>query len=303
MLGLRFARIALLAAAVGGVLCASQAHAPAAIDLYAQATAVMLDHEFSSSRVEYFVVDLQSGQTLATRWPHEDRPVPVGSLMKPFIALAWGQNHSPREFPVVLCHGRSDGCWRPSGHGSVSLEQALSVSCNAYFLSLGRELLKPGVDGLAALDQVSTRYGLPAPPRDATPETLIGLTPEWRVEPRKLAFAYAQLVTENSEPAHDRLLRGLELAAQPRGTASLVGTIEGGVLAKTGTAPCVDGDGFERCLASGDGLAVVMYPLRSPRLLILVRKRGTTGAQAARVAGDILRRIAQTREGAVAWVR
>jgi cell division protein FtsI/penicillin-binding protein 2 len=295
--------------ALSGVLLPAQqsAQSPNLPTLFAQATSTMLDREFPSPRVDYLLLDLRTGQTVAIRWPHADTPIPVGSLLKPFVALAYNQLHaSPAnraEFPIVQCHGKSDGCWRPGGHGSLALEHALAQSCNTYFLTLARDIFASGAAGTEALNRVSAAYGLPPPPVQTAPATLIGLGPEWRIAPLDLAHAYARLAIQSqaesqvepefSPQAATRLLAGMKLAAQPGGTASRIAALPGGVLAKTGTAPCIPGLNPEpnRCTANNDGLAIVLFPSDSPRLLTLVRQRGTTGAQAAELAGKMLTRL------------
>jgi cell division protein FtsI/penicillin-binding protein 2 len=296
------------------LLCRLTAARPPERDLYAQATAVMLDHAFPSPRVEYLILDLRTGRIVAMRWPDAEAAVPVGSLLKPFLALAYGQlrpgfagsaRAGSDEFPVVQCHGKGDGCWRPAGHGSVALERALAVSCNAYFLFLAKELIAAGSAGEQALERVSVAYGLPAPPFAATAATLVGVTPEWRVSPLALSHAYAALMVQPQDAVVRRLARGMVLAGQPGGTAAALGghgvypvhdpdRYPGGVLAKTGTAPCVSGSG--RCVANGDGLAVLIAPVDVPRLLLLVRQRGTTGAQTALLAGEMLTRMQRENE-------
>lgn len=260
----------------------------------------MLDRAFSSPRIEYLLLDVRSRQTIAMRWSHADVPIPVGSLLKPFVALAYAELHagpSPHEsqFPVVFCHGKSDGCWHPAGHGSMSLERALAASCNAYFLALARSISAAGIPGVEALQRVSDRYGLPAPPAPVAPASLIGLSPEWRIFPLALARAYGLLATEAASNAQVgvQILAGLKLAAERGGTASKVGMPLDGVLAKTGTAPCLSAlkPDAEHCVANGDGLVVLLAPADAPRLLLLVRKRGTTGSQTADVAGRMLARI------------
>ncbi len=140
-------------------------------------------------------------------------------------------------------------------------------------------------------------YGLPRPPQLSEPAKmpamLIGVTPEWRIQPEALARAYAALTTKVHDVTSMRLLSGMKMAALPGGTAVRVGKHPDGVLAKTGTAPCVPltASPEERCRENGDGLAVVMTPAESPRLLLLVRERGTTGAVAAGLAGQMLTRI------------
>lgn len=54
----------------------------------------------------------------------------------------------------VYLVGRSYKCWRPSGHGTVSLIKAIQVSCNVYFYQMG---LRAGVDNLA---KYAREYGL-----------------------------------------------------------------------------------------------------------------------------------------------
>jgi cell division protein FtsI/penicillin-binding protein 2 len=290
--------------------------------LYAQAATVMLDRSFPSPRIEYLLLDAQSREVIAERWPHADTPIAPGSLLKPFVALAYArsqQKSSPnrsqqaaltRGFPSIVCHGKSDGCWRPGGHGQLALEQALAVSCNAYFLALARDVTTNG----DALHSVSARYGLPDPPANTTASMLIGVTPDWRVTPLALARAYALLIAgaDTREVVEDdpidyeaaaRLREGMRMAALPGGTAAKAGVHPGGVLAKTGTASCVPdfeepalaGHGKQgQCRINGDGLVVLAAPQENPRWLLLVRERGTTGAMTAEIAGEMLTRLEET---------
>jgi cell division protein FtsI/penicillin-binding protein 2 len=57
-------------------------------------------------------------------------------------------------------------------------------------------------------------------------------------------------------------------------------------LAKTGTAVCTHSG-----RAPGDGFTVVLTPADNPQLLLMVRVHGVPGAQAAKTAGQMLRRI------------
>jgi cell division protein FtsI/penicillin-binding protein 2 len=260
-----------------------------ASDLYAQATQAMLERSFPAPQVEYVLLDARTKQTIAQRWEHPDAAVPAGSLLKPFVAMAYSRmaGHG-RPFPTVLCRGRRDGCWRAAGHGSMTLERALAESCNAYFLALARELIAGD-----AMDRVSADFGLPTPPARRTAAMLIGVTPEWRVAPVALARAYVTLAGSGSgfstqdRRVMARLRAGMREAALPGGTAAKLGWHPGGALAKTGTAPCVAAAG-QRCRASGDGLVVVLAPAENPHWVLLVRQRGTTGAQTAEVAGKML---------------
>ncbi len=286
---------------------------------FGQAAAARLDRNFPSPRVEYLLLDFQSREILAERWPHDEMPIAPGSLLKPFIALAYAQTRernaplqsqppaAPVSFPHIVCHGKADGCWRAGGHGLVGLEQALAVSCNAYFFVLARETTAHR----DALRHVSATYGLPAPPPNPTASMLIGVTPEWRIPPLTLARAYASLIGSSGmqqdmdlvgidRQVTARLREGMREAASSGGTAAKAGGHTGGVLAKTGTASCVrepvasparsgnDTQEQSRCRVNGDGLVILAAPAEHPRWLLLVRERGTTGAVTAEIAGKML---------------
>jgi cell division protein FtsI/penicillin-binding protein 2 len=220
--------------------------------------------------VNFIAVDVHTRHVVERQWADAEQPAPVGSLVKPFVALAYGG-----EFPSLVCKGSADRCWLARGHGKLEFRQALAESCNAYFLNLAR-----GVDR-ATLAVTAAKFGIP-PPSDDSPEARIGLGTAWRISPLALVRAYAELASRAGEPRVDEILAGLRMAAES-GTAKALGP---GVLAKTGTAACV----AERRDA-GDGFAVVLEPAEQPRIALLVRVHGAPGASAAKSAARILRRI------------
>ncbi len=214
---------------------------------------------------DYIVVDVHTREIVKHDWPDADRPIPVGSLVKPFVALA-----SAGPFPEFVCHGKIDRCWLTEGHGQLQFRGALANSCNAYFLHLASD-----VDA-HSLAVVAAKFGIPAP-SDETPETRIGLGTNWQISPLALARAYCELPSRSIEPRVAEILAGMKQAAES-GTASAIGR---GALAKTGTAPCVK--------HKGDGFTIILSPADSPRIAILVRVHGVPGAEAAKSAAQILR--------------
>lgn len=78
------------------------------------------------------------------------------------------------------------------------------------------------------------------------------------------------------------------LDSAKRGTARSVDAALGrnAALAKTGTAAC-----SHTPHGAADGFTVVLYPAARPRLLLLVRVHGVTGAESTRVAGAMLRAL------------
>ena len=219
-----------------------------------QSAALVLDHNFPDPHVSYLLLDVPTGRTIAARWNGTDEPAPVGSLVKPFTAVAYGQSHEFR-FPVSVCKG--DRCWYERGHGQLDIVHAIAHSCNAYFLDLAA-----GVDQ-DALEPVAQKFGIPAP-AIITPEALIGLGGVWQISPIAMVRAYIELVNRSIEP----ILTGMALSARA-GTGRGVGS---GAYVKTGTQ-------------RGDGYVIALYPIASPRHALLVRQSGAPGALAAYVCG------------------
>ncbi|MEX2301627.1 MAG: penicillin-binding transpeptidase domain-containing protein [Bryobacterales bacterium] len=255
----------------------------AASSLLGPAVDSFLHGRASSGEVSCVLSTTGGREVVYSRWADYNQPVPVGSLVKPFTALAYAASHGGR-FPRIECKPES-GCWLPSGHGAVGIEQAIGYSCNAYFRSLSEQLQARD------LAPVTARFGLPAPPLSALPGAYFGLGDEWRLAPVALVRAYEELLRRSAEPAISRVLAGLKLAGE-HGTASGVARALGGLgaLAKTGTAPCIHTGPSHR--SNGDGYALVLYPTDQPRYTLLVRVHGVPGREAANLAGEILKVVA-----------
>jgi cell division protein FtsI/penicillin-binding protein 2 len=253
--------------------------------LFAQSAAEALAHDFSSRDISFLLLDAQTGRVLASRWDQPDTPISMGSLLKPFTALAYGQQHDFR-YPDHTCRGISTGCWLPRGHGDVDLTAAIAYSCNSYFRILTATLTAADVSPTAA------RFGLDGPDPETTGPELAGLGSRWRTSPLRLARAYLELIRQRQQPGVSQILDGMALSAR-QGTGAEVhrpfpfpDALAKNVLVKTGTAACTHSRH-----APGDGFTVVLTPADNPQILLLVRVHGVPGAQAARTAGQMLRRI------------
>jgi cell division protein FtsI/penicillin-binding protein 2 len=220
----------------------------------------------AAPEAEYLVIDIHTREVLASHWPQAEKPIPLGSLVKPFTALAY---HG--DFPEYECQG-GDRCWLKRGHGRLNFTQALAESCNSYFLQLARHVHP------ADLRRVAAKYQLPAPSTDS-PETRIGLGTDWQISPLALTRAYAELSLRSGEPVVTRILRGLAESARAGTSAA----IHPGALAKTGTARCLSS-----LHHSTDGYTLVLEPAGSPRVALLVRVHNVPGAEAAKTAARIL---------------
>ena len=218
-------------------------------------------------QVEFIVLDIPTRAVLAERWEDSSKPIPVGSLVKPFLAMAWNG-----AYPEFECKGAAGACWRAQPHGHLRFPQALAESCNAYFLQFAAKV------NATALQVTAREFGIAAPPRE-TPEARIGLGDSWRISPLALIKAYAELVARRGDPRVDPILTGLGLAAKS-GTARELGP---GVLGKTGTAECV-----AQRKHAGDGFAVALAPADAPRYAVLVHQHEVPGAQAAKAAARLL---------------
>jgi hypothetical protein len=248
--------------------------------LFAQSAAEALDRDFPSHDISFLLLDAHTGGVLASRWDHPDAPIPMGSLLKPFVALAYGEQHE-YHYPSHICRGTSTGCWLPRGHGEVDLTSAIDHSCNSYFRMLTADLTAADVSPTAA------RFGLDRPSPETSGAELAGLGTRWRTSPLRLARAYLELVRERQQPGVSQVLEGMALSAR-QGTGAEVHRVFPfpNALVKTGTAACTHSR-----RAPGDGFTVVLEPADDPQILLLVRVHGVPGARAARTAGQMLHRI------------
>jgi hypothetical protein len=232
-------------------------------DLLASIAAFTTSSEPSASRC-WITLDLLHGAR-NIHWPSPDNPINMGSLLKPFLVLAYAATHA--HFPIIHCNGTKDGCWLARGHADQDILNGLANSCNAYFLSLANALDR------AALESICLSYGLSAPSRTATSRQLIGLDQGWPQNPAAVVDAFARLLQNRRVPAVEIVMAGMSRCAE-KGTARAVGFP---CYAKTGTGPCT-----HTPRAPGDGFVVALYPLIQPRMITLLEQHGTTGAETAR---------------------
>jgi hypothetical protein len=248
--------------------------------LFAQSAEQALNRDFPSRDISFLLLDARTGRILASRWNRPDRPIPMGSLLKPFTALAYGEQHDYR-YPIHTCRGTSTGCWLPRGHGDVDLTAAIAHSCNSYFRMLTADLTA------ADVSLTAVRFGLDRPVQEASGAELAGLGRRWRTSPLHLAHAYLELARQRQQPGVQQILDGMALSAR-HGTGAQVHRAfpSRDILVKTGTGACTHSRH-----APGDGFTVVLMPADDPQILLLVRVHGVPGAQAAKTAGQMLHRI------------
>jgi cell division protein FtsI/penicillin-binding protein 2 len=252
----------------------------AQVSLFSQSAGEALDRNFPDRDISFLLLDARTGEVLASRWENPQTPIPLGSLDKPFTALAYGQQHDFR-YPSHTCRGIQSGCWRPGGHGDVDLAAAIAYSCNSYFRMLTSNLT--GAD----LSDTASRFGLEVPDRETSGAELAGLGPRWRISPLRMAHAYLELIQERQRPGVGQILDGMARSARSGTGAELDHALENSTaLVKTGTAACT-----HRRRAPGDGFVVALVPADDPKLLLMVRVHGVPGSHAARTAGQMLRRI------------
>jgi cell division protein FtsI/penicillin-binding protein 2 len=287
MVGVKYIALLLTLSLLALSPCGSRAGPPAVdcadrsqASLFAQSAAEALNRGFPSRDISFLLLDAHTGRLLTWRWDHSDRPIPMGSLVKPFTALAYGEQHEFR-YPGHTCRGTATGCWLARGHGNVDLTAAITYSCNSYFRMLTEDLTAADVSPTA------NRFGLELPRRDAAGPELVGLGTDWRISPVHMARAYLELVRRREQPGVSPIIDGMAQSAR-HGTGAEVHRAfpVSDALVKTGTAACTHSR-----QAAGDGFTVALLPADAPQVLLLVRVHGVPGAQAAKTAGQMLRRI------------
>jgi cell division protein FtsI/penicillin-binding protein 2 len=248
--------------------------------LFEQSAVQVLNREFSDSNISYVLFDAHSGVLLISRWDNVDKPIPLGSLVKPFTALAYAEAHD-FWYPRYNCKGAASGCWRAQPHGELNIVSAISVSCNSYFHSLAQNVSS------AELVPVAQDFRLEAPDENIAQAGLIGLGEQWQIAPTHMARAYLELLRRRDQPGVREILAGMAQSAQ-RGTGAAVGRAlkNSDALVKTGTAPCAHSPH-----APGDGFVVAVVPAQQPEILLMIRVHGVPGAKAAETAGYMLHRM------------
>jgi cell division protein FtsI/penicillin-binding protein 2 len=248
--------------------------------LFTQSAAQILQREFTDRDVSFLLIDVQTGVVLASRWDNADQPIPLGSLVKPFIALAYGEEHQFR-YPIHVCRGEADGCWLPHGHGEIGITAAIADSCNSYF-----RMLTAGMTS-ADIIPATTRLGLDPPAQELSGPDLIGVGNHWLISPLHMARAYLELNRRRDQSGAREVMSGMAQSAR-QGTGAEVDRAlkHTSALVKTGTAACTHHDH-----APGDGFVVALVPAEQPELLLMVRVHGVPGARAALTAGRMLSRI------------
>jgi len=281
--GLVIAALAITSGLSGrpGMPSVSAQDSPApAKSLFSQSAVLVFEREFSSSDISYLLLDARTGTLLSSRWEDPAKPIPLGSLVKPFTALAYAESHQ-YQFPAHVCRGEATGCWRAQPHGKLDLVSAISVSCNSYFRELAANLTGE------QLIPVANRFGLDPPDPTLSGPPLMGLGDRWPIAPLKMAHAYLELYHRRDQPVVREILAGMAQSAR-EGTGKGVGGAmrHADALVKTGTAPCTHPHA-----APGDGFVVAMVPANQPELLLLVRVHSVPGATASLIAGRMLRSL------------
>jgi cell division protein FtsI/penicillin-binding protein 2 len=233
--------------------------------------------ELALGKPAYVLVDAATGRVLDARWDDLQAPLPIGSLIKPFTALAYADTHQ-FTYPTFTCRGSADGCWLRGGHGRVGVADAVAGSCNTYFRELAQ---RTAPEALVARLQT---FGLRADLAAATPAAMVGFGDTLRLVPSAVIRAYLELVSRAAQPGVTPIVQGM-LASAKTGTGRAVGAAIGGTdaLVKTGTAPC-----GHPARATADGYTIVIYPADLPRVALLVQAHGRTGADTAVFAGELL---------------
>src|SRR5262249_19255810 len=188
----------------------------------------------AAPRPDLLVWRLESGRVAADSGAPQG-PLPVGSLVKPFLAEAWARAHPGETPPRATCDERSR-CWRPSGHGTLGLARALAVSCNTYFARLAADV---PAERLAEILR-EEGFVVEGPLGPSAALGLDGNADAPTIEPTALLLAYERLVRQpwaaEEEAVRGEVLAGLRESAR-------VGTTRAAraVLGKTGTVPSLRG--------------------------------------------------------------
>ena len=238
----------------------------------------------AAEAVAYAIVDVSSGEIVDGRQIERlRRPAPPGSLLKIATLVAALATGTASADTRVACRGEATvggqaiRCSHPRLRHPLRPAEALAVSCNVWFATIGHRLPR------ARLDGVLTAMGLPPTPPDA-PMALAAPGMRARHSPPMAwveAFArvmQAPPVVPLTAAARAVLVEGLRGAAL-YGTAGAFSERALDVAAKTGTATLGGG---------AVGVVVAGWPAARPERAIVLLAAGVAGRDAATIAADIV---------------
>lgn len=258
----------------------------------------------ASPEARIVVLDVKTGRLLAAhRLDEAARTLAApGSTLKPLVLYRlladgrWNPEHRVTCSRHLTIAGHRLDCTHPPGP-PFDAREALTWSCNSYFAEVGRalgrgelgQLLRPtgllGITGLAR-EEAGAEFREPRGIGD-TQLALLGVEGV-RVTPLELAQAYRWLAVEladHSESGASQTVRaGLQDSASfgMAGQASLGGVP---VMGKTGTA---EGAATSQTPSQTHGWFAGLAPVRMPQVVVVVYLPAGRGADAARVAGELL---------------
>ena len=256
-----------------------------------------------SPEARILVVDIASGRLLAShRLSDAARTLAApGSTLKPLVLYAlvragrWNPANRVACNRELVIAGHRLACSHPPAP-PFDAQEALTWSCNSYFAAVARSfepgelgsLLRPtgllGLTGLAGKEDREAVAEFREPNSLASEQLALLGVDGVRVTPLELAVAYRWLALElAAHPDSDaaQVVRaGLQDSASfgMAGQASLGGVA---VLGKTGTAESASS-------SRTHGWFVGLAPAENPQVVIAVFLPTGRGADAARVAGELL---------------
>ena len=257
----------------------------------------------SSPNVRVVIIDRVSGAIIAS---HDLRAVArtlasPGSVLKPLLLYRsietgqWTPSNRVACNRQLLIGKHMLACSHPEAPPFNALE-ALAWSCNSYFAAMARALRPGQMRNLLEPTRLLEPTGLATGEAGAEfrePSSLeeqqlavLGVS-NIRITPLELALSYRWLANQMARHADSIatqiVSRGLRDSAD-FGMARSAGAMEGSIAGKTGTA---EGTQSNRTHGWFAGLA----PAQDPQVVIVVYVPTGRGADAARVAGEILAKV------------
>lgn len=241
--------------------------------------------EGSGASGAWAIVDTRTGAVISgDQVARLRQPTQPGSFLKVATlaaAFAGGQISADTRVPCAgeaTVDGQIVRCSHPRVRHPLRPAEALALSCNVWFATIGQRLSRARLDGLlVALGLPPTPSGAPMP----LVATGLNATPS---PPLAWVQALARLLGQPgsvrmSAEARTTLVDGLRGAAL-YGTASAFSERGLDVLAKTGTASQTGG--------GTQGVVVAAWPARAPTRAIVLVAPGVAGKDAADLAAAIV---------------
>lgn len=262
------------------------------------------------------IADISTGQIIGcSNFNKAFHAYTIGSLGKLITSTALleekviNKDHSYYCKGSEIINGKKKYCWNPNGHGKLSLESALTESCNLYFLNYSKKIASEDIlkyykiynlNKCEPAKELSIETNFNIPSTGLNTDIALGLNKKLLLSPAQMLSLTCTIARNgiykplwvkkpstqakklNISESTIRVVQNGMSGCGTTGTAKLLTTKGFSVAAKTGTAPYID--------KKTHGWCIGYTPIKKPKIAFCTFiDEGTGFSDAVPITSEILK--------------